>query len=114
MVLNQNGTSNQVPVQIPGGLLTGKPYALSWELLPGKQPGLPTLRFSLTDPGDKTPDKPLVQTDLPLPNPGALSAFDEIGVALWETPMAQSKPAPSPAEKPSKIRIRQVRLHQGG
>ena len=114
VVLNQNGTSNQVLVQVPGGLLTGKPYALSWELLPGKQPGLSTLRFSLTDPGDKTPDKPLVQTDLPLPNPGALSAFDEIGVALWETPMAQSKPAPSPAEKPSKIRIRQVRLHQGG
>jgi hypothetical protein len=114
VVLNQNGTSSQVPVQVPGGLLTGKPYALSWELVPGKQPGLSTLRFSLADPGDKTADKPLIQTDLPLPNPGALPAFDEIGIALWETPMAQSKPAPSSAEKPSKIRISQVRLNQGG
>ena len=114
MVLDRGGSSTQVSLRLQGGLLPGKPYLLSWELLPGAQPGNPTLHFSLTEPGDKPLDKTLFQTDLPLSNPGTMPAFDEIGAALWETPMAQSKPNPSPPEKPSKIRIRQVRLHQGG
>lgn len=109
LVLDRAGQTRQVPVQLPGGLRPGQPYALSCQLQTASQSSPATLTLSLSE-STGTTGKPLFQTSLPLPGSNSLPAFDEIAVALWESPSVPTAPATPATEKPSRLLVQRVQL----
>ena len=109
LVLDRDGQTRQVPVQLPGGLRPGQPYALACQLQPASQSSPATLTLSLSE-STGTTGKPLFQTSLPLPGSNSLPAFDEIAVALWESPSVPTAPATPATEKPSRLLVQRVQL----